>query len=162
MGRRHRRQKPVRTSRSGLPRPNGTIPRKRSLEVPLGLIGVAAVIGVVMIDNALSDPMLRNRYADQASCACDYGSQCRFEDGFWVGPWYAESPEDRDPGDPGPGVCPAGTPVGPGASGQGHGGAYFGGRGFGRAVEAERGYRGAVGVESGYRGGFGGRGSVRA
>jgi hypothetical protein len=129
--------------------PDDDTGRRRSYEVPLLWIGVAAFVGLPMLRDATSDRMLRNRYGnDSYSCECDYGrDRCSYRDGQWVGPWYARDAQDRQPDDPGAGSC---------RSGGGHGGyAYSGQRGTDP-------YRSPTSVERGYRGGFGGTGRVRA
>lgn len=128
--------------------------RRRSLEVPLLWLGVAAFIGYPLLRDATSDKMQRNRYgSDQFSCECDYGAgACEYQGGTWVGPWYAVDAADRKADDPGRGTC---RERGTGSSGRGY--AYSGNS----SVQQEA-YRGPNGVESGYRGGFGGTGRVRA
>ncbi|MBP3984340.1 hypothetical protein J5837_07845 [Pseudoxanthomonas helianthi] len=120
-------------------------------EVPWWWLGVAAFIGFPMLRDATSDKMQRNRYADEASCRCDYGDRCDLDwnqengPGKWVGPWYASNDADRRADDPGMGACRT------------HGGGYRSGY-----VYRDDGYRGPASVERGYRGGFGGTGRVRA
>lgn len=128
--------------------------RRRSLEVPLLWLGVAAFAGFPMLRDATSDPMQRNRYGnDLHSCECDYGQdRCSFQNGGWVGPWYARDAKDRKPDDPGRGACRERQ--------GGHGGSH-GYRGS-TLVSQDDGYRTPSGVERGYRGGFGGTGRVRA
>lgn len=125
--------------------------RKRSLEVPLLWLGVAAFVGLPMLRDATSDNMLRNKYgSDLASCECDYSrNACSLKDGEWVGPWYARDAEDRKPDDPGSGKC------------RYHGGSsgHFYRSNLARTNEQ---YRSPRAFESGYRGGFGGTGRVRA
>ena len=123
--------------------------RRRSYEVPLLWIGVAAFVGFPMLRDATSDRMLRNRYgSDLYSCECDYGrDRCSYRDGHWVGPWYARDAQDRRPDDPGAGAC---------RSGGGHVGYAYSGR---RGNDP---YQPPSSVERGYRGGFGGTGRVRA
>lgn len=127
--------------------------RKRSLEVPLLWLGVAAFVGYPMLRDATSDKMQRNRYgSDQWSCECDYGAgRCNFDNGNWVGPWYASNAKDRKSDDPGRGACRE----------RHEGGSYYHG-GFAGANGADNAYRGPGSVEAGYRGGFGGTGRVRA
>jgi hypothetical protein len=124
--------------------PPRSLERKRSLEVPLYLIGAAVVFGYPMLRDATADSMLRNRYgSDRQSCECDYGPRCSYEGGQWYGPWYARNAADRASDDPGWGQCYAARGT------HGTGGAYAS-------------YRGPTGVERGYRGGFGATGRVRA
>lgn len=128
--------------------------RRRSLEVPLLWLGVAAFIGYPVLRDSTSDRMQRNRYgSDQFSCECDYGAgACRYQGGHWFGPWYAVDRADRKPDDPGRGACRT-----RGAGYGGHAYAYSNGG----SVQQDA-YRGPNGVEAGYRGGFGGTGRVRA
>lgn len=127
--------------------------RKRSLEVPLLWLGVAAFVGYPMLRDATSDKMQRNRYgSDQWSCECDYGAgRCNFEKGNWVGPWYAREVTDRKSDDPGRGACRE----------RHAGGGYYHG-GYAGAGASDDGYRSPRSVEAGYRGGFGGTRRVRA
>jgi len=128
--------------------------RRRSLEVPLLWLGVAAFIGYPVLRDSTSDRMQRNRYgSDQFSCECDYGAgACRYQGGTWVGPWYAVDAADRKAGDPGRGACRTGS-----GGHAGHGYTYSG-----ASSVQQQAYRGPNGVEAGYRGGFGGTGRVRA
>jgi hypothetical protein len=123
--------------------------RKRSWEVPLFVVGVGSVLGFSILRDATADPMLRNRYGyDESSCRCDYGPECRTEDGQWVGPWYAQETKDRQADDPGRGACRSG----------GTSSTWI--RGTGQGQES---YRSPGMVESGHRGGFGSTGrGVRA
>lgn len=127
--------------------------RKRSWDVPWMWVGAAVLIGFPMLRDATADRMLRNRYANQYSCECDYGPQrCSPVGGQWVGPWYARDLAKRATDDPGlGGTCPS-----RGATG-GYGGTYRYGSG-----PAPDGYEPPRSVEQGYRGGFGGTGRVRA
>ncbi|RZA18531.1 MAG: hypothetical protein EOP93_10985 [Lysobacteraceae bacterium] len=121
-------------------------------DVPWLWLGAAALIGFPMLRDASSDRMLRNRYADEASCRCDYAERCGADmtqpanSRQWVGPWYAGSAGDRAADDAGAGAC---------RSGGGHGG-------VGGYAYRQEGYREPVSIERGYRGGFGGSGHVRA
>ena len=125
--------------------------RRRSLEVPLLWLGVAAFVGYPMLRDATSDRMQRNRYgSDQFSCECDYGpGNCSLREGSWAGPWYAEDAADRKHGDPGIGACRERE------------------RGYYRTAYAgvprpDPAYRSPASVDAGYRGGVGGSGRVRA
>jgi hypothetical protein len=116
-------------------------------------VGAAVLIGFPLLRDATADRMLRNRYANQHSCECDYGPQrCSFDTRGWVGPWYARDPGKRAVDDPGPGgTCPSRGTVG------GSGGSFAYGRGT-----AGNDYDPPRSVERGYRGGFGATGRVRA
>lgn len=128
--------------------------RRRSFEVPLLWLGVAAFVGFPVLRDATSDKMQRNRYgADRYSCECDYGPErCSYRDGNWVGPWYAVDLADRKSDDPGRGACRE--------RGSGSGSHIYGYSGASSARQDA--YRGPSAVEAGYRGGFGGTGRVRA
>lgn len=129
---------------------------RRSLEVPLLWLGVAAFVGYPVLRDATSDPMQRNRYgSDKYSCECDYGAgRCSLQDGNWLGPWYAVNAQDRKPDDPGSGLCREHD--------RGYGGHTYASTYSRNALTSQETYRGPRGIESGYRGGFGGTGRVRA
>jgi hypothetical protein len=123
---------------------------KRSIEGPLWVIGAAVLIGYPLVRDATADKMLRNHYANAASCHCAYSpAQCSADGTRWVGPWYARDAEDRHADDPGAGnSCPR--------SSGGSGGYYYG------SGRSDDGVGPRTGVETGHRGGFGGSGRVRA
>lgn len=118
--------------------------QRRSLEVPLLILGAAVFIGYPLLRDVGSEPMLRKRYTDPRSCQCDYPRGCTYENGAWAGPWYARWARDRRPDDPGAGVCHRRE-----ARGR-----------IGAAGSADD-YRQPT-IETGHRGGFGGTGAVRS
>lgn len=143
-----------RRKRSAVPLKTLSVPaRKRSWDVPWMWVGAAVLIGFPLLRDATADRMLRNRYANQHSCECDYGPQrCSIGAQGWVGPWYASDPAKRAAGDPGPGgTCPR----------HGSGGGYGGSFAYGRGTATDD-YTPPRSVEHGYRGGFGSTGRVRA
>ena len=123
------------------------IERKRSFDIPWLTIGAGALIGLPLLLEATREPMLRNHYADRASCECDYQQGCGRDSasGSWAGPWYAQDPGDRRAGDPGAGACPRNS-------------GYHGGYGY---VYSPGRYP-PTSIEHGYRGGFGGTGRVHS
>jgi hypothetical protein len=101
------------------------------------LVTMGLAIAVPMLWRG--QPMQRNQYRTQADCERDYAAaRCEPDDtyyGRYHGPWYAEDPAKRQPGDAG----------------------RHEGR---RSALADSG--GYVGVEHGVKGGFGSTGRVRS
>ena len=123
--------------------PEGAGPQRRSMAVPLMLVGA---LGLTLWKCSGTD-VQRNRYSSLEDCAKDYsmqqcnadypvGSSGSSSGVHYYGPWYRSRSGSSDSADPGPG-----------RSG-----------GFARAT----GEGGPSGVELGSRGGFGASGRVSA
>jgi hypothetical protein len=124
----------------------------RSVDVTLWVLG-GLFIGYGIVRDLTADPVARNVYRSEAACRCDYGSRCQWSGGQWVGPWYAQRPEDRQSEDPGAGgQCTAG-------SGGGRTGGGYNTRDPDSGPTRDN---GIARIEDGYRGGFGSTGSVRS